>query len=453
MSLAPFFVLTLLIGMTAVGVWHSRKVRNAEDFALAGRGLSAWALSGTLIATLIGTGSILGNAEMTYKHGVAGFWLPISGVLGMLVLVRLAPLVRGREARTVPELIGQSFGPHVRRLGAVALIAAYLIIVSYQYRAGAAVAERLLGPLDWPGSDMSMWPVACAGFVILYTALAGLMSVAATDNIAGIVIIVGVLLAVPIVWMGWDVAADPLPSALLEPAGGFGARAWMGMLLPTFLLMLGDANLMQRFLAAKAPNDARRAAWITLLALLVIESALIALALLGRARLGPYLDNPAHVILVTAFELLPAWMGLALIAAIVSVVISTADSFLLAASNSASLDLFFRTPNVAHQRWHVIGMGLVALGLAYVSDEFFRVALFAYTIYGVTLTPAVVLAIVRPRIPRQAILAGMAAGLGATLWAKQAGWGDEAVLWGLGSNLLALFLWSKGPLARSKTAV
>ena len=56
MSLAPFFVLTLLIGMTAVGVWHSRKVRNAEDFALAGRGLSAWALSGTLITTWIGTG-------------------------------------------------------------------------------------------------------------------------------------------------------------------------------------------------------------------------------------------------------------------------------------------------------------------------------------------------------------------------------------------------------------
>lgn len=452
-------VLAMLAAMTAVGVWHSRRVRGTEDFALAGRGLGVWALTGTLVATWIGTGSVLSNAEFAYTTGVAGFLLPLSGMAGMWVLVRLAPLVRGREARTVPDMVGQVFGPAARRLGAVALIGAYLIIVSYQYRAGAAVAELLLGPLNWPGSAHSLWPVVGALFVVMYTALGGLASVAATDNVAGIVIIVGVLVSLVLVWFGWDAEQMPLPQDFLALGGGYGWLGWTGILLPSFLLLLGDANLMQRFMAADSPRTARRAAWATLVVLLVIEWAIIGLALLGRARLGGDLENPAHVILVTAAELVPPLVGLGLIAAIVAVVISTADSYLLAASNSASLDLVGREPTVAHQRWHVLALGLVALALAYTSDGFFRVALFAYTLYGVTLTPAVVLALLRPQTASKAIFAGMAAGLGAALgvqfWlplaveATSPLAGLDPVLPALALNLVVLFVVDRAAPARA----
>ena len=470
MSVAPAIVLVMLLAMASVGVLHARRVEGTQDFALAGRGLGAWALTGTLMATWIGTGSILGNAEFAYGTGIAGFLLPISGILGMLVLVRLAPRVRGRSASTVPELIGDAFGPATRRLGAAALIGAYLIIVSYQYRAGAAVAETLIGPLDAFGGSVSLWPVVGAAFVVLYTVLGGLASVAATDNVAGIVIIVGVLASVGIVFVGWDPSTEPLPTEHLEWGGGLGALGWVGVLLPSFLLLLGDANLMQRFMAADSERTARRAAWLTLGALLVVESAIIALALLGRARLGADLANPAHVVLVTAAELVPPVIGLALIAAIVAVVISTADSYLLAASTSVSLDLDGRAPTVARQRRHVLLLGVVALAFAYTSDAFFRVALFAYTIYGVTLTPAVVLALVRPRTAPRAILAGMAAGLGTALvvqfvlpWGLERALGTEGaarsvlagldpVLPALALNLLVLVVVElTGPRRRSAT--
>lgn len=440
MDAAPWIVLGLLLAMTAVGGLHARRVKGTEDFALAGRGLGTLALAGTLIATWIGTGSILGNAEFTYEHGLAALLLPVSSAVGMLLLVRLAPRVRCEETRTVPELVGRAFGKGVQRLGAVALIGAYLIIVSYQYRAGAAVAEILLGPLEVGGR--SAWPVACAGFVILYTVLGGLASVASTDNVAGLVILAGVFASLGFAFAGWDRGAEALPAELLTATGGIGAVGWVGILLPTVLLLLGDANLMQRFMAARTPAVARRAAWLALGVLLVVESAIILLALVGRARLGPDLANPAHVVLVTAGELVPAWIGLGLIAAVVAVVISTADSYLLAASTSAALDLGGREPGVGGQRVRVAVLGLVALGLAFTSDAFFRVALFAYTVYGVTLTPAVVLALVRPHTAPRAILAGMAAGLGAAL-CLQAGLlpgleGLDPVLPALALNLVAL---------------
>ena len=443
MTFAPLVILAMLAAMALVGAWHARQVESTEDFALAGRGLGAGVLVGTLVATWVGTGSILGNAEFTYEHGLAGFFLPLSGLVGMLVLVRIAPRVRALAAMSVPEMLGHAFGLGARRLGAVALIAAYLIIVSYQYRAGAAVAERLFGQLTFTlpgGAVFSGWPVLSAAFVILYTALAGLRSVASTDTVAGVVIVIGVLLSLWIAGAGWDLEAQPLPTELRRASGGLGPISWVGLSLPPLLLMLGDANLMQRFLAAKSPATARRAAIGAFLGLSVIESAVIALALVGRARLGPGLENPAHVILAVAFELVPPVVGLALVAAIVAVVLSTADSFLLAASTSAAGDLTGRRLAARGQRVLVVALGGLALGLAYTSDSFFRVALFAYTIYGVAITPAVGLALFARRTPPLAIVAGMLAGL-VTALAWQA-WGPrfDPVLPALVANLVVVGL-------------
>jgi len=443
MTLAPYVIVAMLVAMALVGAWHARRVQSAEDFALAGRGLGVFILVGTLMATWVGTGSILGNAEFTFENGVAGFFLPLSGLAGMLVLVRIAPRIRALRAATVPEILGMAFGKRARQLGAVALIGAYLIIVSYQYRAGSAVASRLFGELNFTppwGGEVSAWPLLAALFVVLYTALAGLRSVASTDTIAGIVIVVGVVASLVLVVRGWDAAAQPLPPELLRPSGGFGFFAWVGFTLPGLLLMLGDANLMQRFLAAKTPATARRAAWGAFFALAVVESAVIALALVGRARLGPDLDNPAHVIIAVAFELVPPAVGLSLVAAIVAVVLSTADSFLLAASTSIAGDLTGRRLSAFGQRLWVVALGLVALGLAYTSDSFFDVALFAYTIYGVAITPAVGLALFAPRTSSSAVVAGMFAGLATALVWKSTGLAFDPVLPALGANLIVVGL-------------
>ena len=446
MAWAPLLVLLMLVALVGIAALHARRVRSGEDFALAGRGLGAGVLVGTLVATWVGTGSILGNAEFTYETGVAGFLLPASGLAGILLLARLAPRLRRYEVATVPEVLGQAFGPAARRLGAVALVGAYLVIVSYQYRAGAAVAERLFPGLAWPPW---VWSSAVAVFVMLFTGLAGLWSVAWTDLAAGLVILCGVVGS--LVWLGAFGTLEALPAGHLDPGGGLGTLGWVNVLLPGFLLILGDANLMQRFLAAKDPATARRAALGAFVGLAVVESAVIGLALLGRAALGPDLANPAHVILETSFRLVPAVLGLGLVAAVVAVVLSTADSYLLASSTSLTEDLLprgARPPGAGRHRVLVVVLGLAALGLSFTSDAFFSVALYAYTLYGVTITPAFLAALLAPRLPRGAVTGGMAAGLAVALAWKAAearglfGEGSplDPVLPALGANVLVLVI-------------
>ena len=447
MELALPVIGLFLLGMTGVGVWHSRRVKTSEDFVLAGRNLPVHVLAGTLIATWIGTGSLFGNAEFAFTHGVSAFFLPVSGLVGILILAWLAPRVRGLAAQGIPDIVGIPFGDHARRIAAVALIVAYLVIVSYQYRAGAAVAQRIL-----PGLPAAWLPVGFALFVILYTALAGMVSVAWTDVVNGVVMSVGLLTALVIVTLGWDRAAQPLPAQFLNLGGGMGTAGWVNVMLPSFLLLLGDANLYQRFLSAESPAAARKSAIATFFGLLVLESAIIALALLAKARLPVAPANPGHAIIEVAFSLVPPAVGLLLAATAVAVIVSTADSYLLACTTTFSSGFGQKQVTPKKQRIAVAVFGAVALWISFWSQKFLSVALYAYTLYGASLTPAVLCALLRPKTQPRAVVGGMGAGLGVALaWkaASAAGvipaaldsW--DPVLPALAANLLTLVVLEK----------
>ncbi len=437
-------ILGFLAALTGLGAWYARRVRTAEDFALAGRKLGAPILIGTLVATWTGTGSLFGNAEFAVTYGVAAFLLPVASAVGIIVLTFLAPRARALPAQTVPQILGIRFGMTAQRLAAMTLIGAYLIIVSYQYRAGSAFAARL-----FPGAEKWMLTVGFAFFVILFTALAGMFSVAITDVVCGGVMVVGLLVALALVSGDAREADVSLPTAMRQVWGGKNAVFWLGVMLPGFLLILGDANLYQRFLSARDPATARRSAVGMFFGVLVVDWAIIGLALLGGLLLATPPANPGHVIVDVAFELVPAGIGMLIAAAGFAVILSTADSYLLATATSTAGDFADRWRRPRWQRVLVVVLGLAALGLAFTSDKFFSVALYAYTLYGASLTPAVLLALLRPKTAPATVIAGIAAGLGAALLWKLLLWQEmlsspwkqlEPVIPALSANAVAMVI-------------
>lgn len=410
MTTAAIIIIAYLLALTGLGVWHTRRVKTGDDFALAGRRLGVTVTTGTLIATWMGTGSLFGSPEFTINHGVAAFLYPVGGVLGIVLLGLLCGRARALPAKSLPEILKIRFGRAAQVIGALALIGAYMIIVSYQYRAGAHVSKQL-----FPGAPEGLLPIAFAVFIVLYTALAGMISVAWTDLINGAVMTVGILAALAWVYLQWDPASQPLPETMKDPTGGESTVIWIGYLLPAFLLVMGDANLFQRFMSTGSPKTARRSAVGMFWGVLVLEYAIIALALIGWLIMDDKPANPAHTIVNMAATTLPPWLGVLILASATAVIITTADSILLTASTSVAVDFGGGLNTPGRQRVIVVVLGLVALGLAYASEEFFSVALYAYTLYGATLTPAVVCALAFPRVPRAGVVGGMAAGLGVAL--------------------------------------
>lgn len=418
------FVGLYLVALLIVGGRKVLKVKSQEDFSLAGRGLTTFVLVGTLLATWIGTGSIFGYAGETYRRGVSAFMLPITSALGIGLLYLVAARLRRFGGYTVQDILEARFGPATRILGTLTLVGAYVIIVSYQYRAGAAV----LGYIYPDAGGIAMLLVAI--FVIAYTALAGMYSVAHTDVASGIMMTIGVLVAIPFLLSqtgGFDAAMESLPPA--KQAFNYGPAKLLSVLLPPLLLLVGDANMVQRFFSAKSAKSARSSALWMLAGVLVLQFAIILIALLASALAAqgviPHPENDGHIVIHVAFEALPVWLGAMMIGAVVAIIVSTADSYLLAPSTALVRDVYqrFIRPDLREDKYvfasraTVIVTGLIALWLATMSEKFFDVALFAYTIYGVGITPVLLAAYFWPRATPRAALSSMVGGVCvALLW-------------------------------------
>ncbi len=138
-------IFAYLLVLTGIAIYKSRQIRTGADFSVAGRSLSPWIVVCTMLAAWIGTGSIVGNAGQAYRDGLAAFILPVGTFIGMILLSLVAGKARRSEAVSVPEIVGKRYGPAARLLSVVALIIAYMVIVSYQFNAGGMVLEVIAG--------------------------------------------------------------------------------------------------------------------------------------------------------------------------------------------------------------------------------------------------------------------------------------------------------------------
>lgn len=411
---------TYLLALMFIGFIGVRKVSTQEDFSVAGRSLSTFVLFGTMLATWIGTGSIFGNAEKTYEVGISAFIIPLGSLAGIAILSLLAARARGLREITIQDLLEKRYNAAARVFGVVALVLAYLTIVSYQYRAAGAVLN-----LVFPEIPYNSAVILSALFIIFYTAVAGMISIARIGLIQGITIIAGILLTMPVFFYragGLSGMSEALESSHFDFFGPIGFVESLGLMLPAMLLVLGDANMYQRFFSARSAGTARRAILWTLVGVAVMEVAIIVTAWIASA-LEPDLEIPGRVIAYAARDFLPPVLGAFLLTTIMAIVLSTAGSYLLSPSTALVRDIYqrFLNPGASERslvillRVTVIGTGFVSYWLATLSEEFLSVALLAYTIYGASITPALIASFFWRRATGKGAVASIVSGTLVTL--------------------------------------
>ncbi len=389
---AIIIYLMILIG---VGAYRSRAVRSQDDFMVAGRNLSAKVLIGTLLATWIGSGSIIAGAGLAYERGFAALWFNAGVWVALIVLYFVAGKARALAQYTVPDILEIRYNKWARVLGTIVTIIAYTAIVSYQFRAGGMVLNLVTGiPVD-------QGIIITAAFVIGYTVLAGLISVAYTDVVNGIVMVIGLAITLPFLLKhagGWNGVISALPENHFRPLGDMSLFEALGYSLPTMLLLLGESGMYQRFFSAKNENTARRAVVGWIIGTIIIETLIVVIAIVGSAI---FLDIEAEkVILYSVREGLPIAIGCLCLAAIVAVIVSTADSFLLVPATNIMRDIYQRFINpdlpqkkmVLYSRLAVVLLGIFAFAQVRFFEKVLEMALYAYTMYGVGITPAVLAA-------------------------------------------------------------
>ena len=424
-----FAILGYLLLLTGVGIYKARQVKTRADFSVAGRSLSPWILVCTMLAAWIGTGSIVGNAGKTYETGLAAIILPWGSVLGLIILTRVAPKARSFDVYSVPEIISLRYGQTARLLAVIALVIAYMVIVSYQFNAAGAVLQVIL--TDKSGSPLLSLRTAtiiAAAFIVIYTVLAGLLSLAYTDIITGIIITASLLIAFPVLWFkagGWAGMENAFAAMGNRPNqmkfwGVYSKADIINFCLPPFLLVMGDANQYQRFFASKSAKGAQRAVTFLVVAVLLVESLIILEAWVSSSMI-PNMASGKYVLIYAAKQCMPLLLGVLFLITVVGIIISTADSFLLIPATCVIQDVYLNYINpkagekriIFLNRIMVLFFGVIAylVSLAFAeSKTIFQKAMYAYTIYGSAITPCLVASLFWKGATRQGAITSIFAG-------------------------------------------
>ncbi len=413
--------------LVGVSVWRARSVKTHADFMVAGRSVPVLLLVGTLVCTWIGSGSLFGGAGLAYRDGIAKLWFSFGGWLGLLVAFFLAGRVRRIAKYTVPDLLEQRYNTTARLLGTVAIILAYVTIAAYQFRGGGWILSIVTdGAID---AQTGMYITAAT--IVLFTALAGMVSIVTVDIVNGIIITGGILFALPYMIFsvgGTGEVLAAIPSDHTSMLGGHNVLWVAGVALPTFLLILGESGMYQKFFSAKDERAARRAVVGMIIGIMIIETALALLAIVGRAAFPDLLEQTTvagvgaseTIILYIARHGLPVAAGAFLLAAAIAIVLSTGNTFLLVPSTNVSRDIYerFVNPNASDrqkvnlQRLFVVLFGGVGLLLLTQFETVLSMALYAYSLVGASLTPALMAAFLWKRVTAAGGVACIAGGLG-----------------------------------------
>jgi solute:Na+ symporter, SSS family len=235
-------------------------------------------------------------------------------------------------------------------------------------------------------------------FVIFFTAAAGMASIAYLDLVIGSLVTLTVMVAVPILLGrvgGWQAVESALPATHFQVLGDYTLSRAVGLALPTMLLLIGNQGMYQKFFSAKSESDARKSVIGWIVGTVVLETLLMAVAVIASSKL--HTDRPREILALTAKEALPSWLGAILLGGIFAKVISTANNYLFSPATNLIHDIYGRfidrnsseRKTLIVSRLIVVLLGAFAVLQATQFESVLKAALYAYTVYGAAVTPAV----------------------------------------------------------------
>jgi SSS family solute:Na+ symporter/sodium/proline symporter len=428
-SIVSIGYLILLIGVI---IYKSKSVKNEEDFTVAGRGVPVYLLVGTLICTWIGSGSLFGTAGLSFRSGFGELWFSAGAWIGIIVIYFVAERVRKIAKITLTDLLEQRYNHTARILGSVTIIVAYLVIAGYQFKGGG----RFISILSNGAIDLETGALITCVIVIAFTALAGMVSIVSIDIFNGVVMLVAMILTLPFAIAahgGVDAVITTIEGTKPEYLSLFeGHDAWwiLGVILPTFLLLMSESSIYQKFASAKDSASAKKAVIGMLAGVVIIEFVMCAIAVVGFAI---YSSDPRffmedgsinramseEIILRIGFEQVPSLVGSMLFAAGVAIILSTGNTFLMVTSTNLSNDIlkpyFLKNADskkvIRIQQISIAILGLLAYALVTQFQTVLEMAFISYTMIGASLAPVLLASFFWKRVTPTGGVASIIAGM------------------------------------------
>ena len=340
------FVIVYWVISVGIGLWAALRVKNTADFAAAGHSLPLPIVTATVFATWFGSETVLGIPATFMKEGLGGIVADPFGSSMCLILVGVffARHLYNRRMLTIGDFFREKYGRTVEVLITLCIVVSYLGWVAAQIKALGLVFNVV--------SDGSISQTAGmiigASSVLIYTLFGGMWSVAITDFIQMIIIVIGML------YIGGEMTAQTGGIGVViqhaADAGKFNfwpdanLAAILGFIAALFTMMLGSIpqqDVFQRITSSKNVNVAVQAAILGGVLYFVFAFVPLYLAysatLISPELIEKYLETDSQMILPKlVMGYAPLFAQIMFFGALLSAIKSCASATLLAPSVSFS---------------------------------------------------------------------------------------------------------------------
>lgn len=338
------FVLLYILATIAVGIWAARRVKDTDDFALAGRSLPLPMVVTATFATWFGSETILGLPGRFIESGIAGvIEEPFgSGMALILVGTFFAQKLYKRNILTIGDFYRERYGSGVEMLCSVAIVISYLGWVGAQVTALGLV----LNLITEGAVSVTAGMVIGAAVVLFYTLVGGMWSVAMTDFLQMIIIVAGLA---AILFFASDLAGGmgsvveyarekDLFHALPDPT----PSGWLFWLSAAMTMMIGSIpqqDVFQRVMSAKNVQTAVAGPIIggsiyilfAFVPMMIVVAAVLAMPGVSEKLLA---EDPQQLLPTLVRDYMPMWLRVVFFGAVLSAVMSTASATMLAPSTT-----------------------------------------------------------------------------------------------------------------------
>ncbi len=333
---------TILIGISVyillqfiIGLLASRRAGDEKDYLLAGRSLGPILGTFTVFATWYGAESVIGAAGLIYSDGFSGATGDPFGYAFCLIILGLVyaiPLWR-RQYTTFGDFFRQRYSSGVEKLFVLLVVPSSIFWAAAQVRAFGHIISVV------SDIDVELAIMGAATLITLYTMAGGMRATAITDLIQGIALIAGllVLFFAVINAHGLVTLIESVPPERMQFLSAQGMGFWEVVeqwALPICGATLA-AEVISRILATNSAGTARSASVLGGLLYLVFGFLPVFLGLIGPGLIAG-LEEPEQIIPALASQHLATLPYILFAGALVSAILSTVDSALLAAASLLS---------------------------------------------------------------------------------------------------------------------
>ncbi len=372
LSTVDFGVVVLyFIGIVILGYYCRGLVKGSLDYVLAGRQLGTLVSTATLAAGALGAFACLGLAGMGYGTGIAAFWLIIAWSAGWVILALITPRLWRTGAHSLPSILEQRFGKTTLYLSGIVSLIYIVNTLAAQMAAVGTIFSVIGSPM---GINYETGAIIGAVLIMAYTIMGGLYAVAYTDLAQMFILFVGIGILLPVFSIGaaggWASVTANVPPSLLDFWGGLAPMVILGWFISYCFTATTNPPYVQRALSAKSESVGARSQWYAmglhaLITLLVILSAIAGRVLFPNLGMG---QEFVPTMIITVF---PVVLSGLVLAALLALVMSTSDSYLLLTGTTTANDLYRRLKPDADDatvlrigRWATLFWGVVALVMA-----------------------------------------------------------------------------------------